>query len=42
MTAGVMSVAEKKMCKVIMLIILISKDNSNWYKSRPHEWGKKS
>jgi hypothetical protein len=33
MMAGVMSVArKKKLYKVIVLVILISKDNSNWYK----------
>jgi len=40
MTACVMSVAgKKKLYKVTMLVILISKDNSDGYKSRPHEWG---
>jgi hypothetical protein len=33
MTTGVMSVAGKKLYKVIMLVILISKDCSDWYKS---------
>jgi formate hydrogenlyase subunit 6/NADH:ubiquinone oxidoreductase subunit I len=29
----------KKLYKVIVLVILISKDNSDWYKSQTHEWG---
>jgi hypothetical protein len=28
---------EKKLSKITVLVILISKDNSNWYKSRPYE-----
>jgi len=28
-----------KLYEVIMIVILISKDNSNWYKSWPHELG---
>jgi len=40
MTTCVMSVAgKKKLYMVTMLVILISKDNSDGYKSRPHEWG---
>jgi hypothetical protein len=38
MTASVMSVArKKKLYNVIMLVILISKDNSDWYKE-PATW----
>jgi hypothetical protein len=39
MTAGIMSVAKKKLYKVIVLVILISKDTRIDIKSRPHEWG---
>jgi hypothetical protein len=37
MAAGVMSVAGKKRNKVIVLVILISKDNWDWYKT-PTTW----
>jgi hypothetical protein len=38
MTTSVMSVArKKKLYKVIVLVILISKDNSDWYKE-PATW----
>jgi hypothetical protein len=38
-----MSVAGKKnLYKVTILVIIISKDNSDWYKSQPHEWGQEN
>jgi len=33
---------EKKLYKVTILVIIISKDNSDWYKSQPHEWGQEN